>query len=47
MSHRPTKAHWDLLQRRADEYYSLRRAYNKFLIDKSKLVNMERKENGN
>ena len=45
MSHLPTKAHWDVVQRRADVYYSLRRAYNKFLIDKSKLINQERKEN--
>ena len=43
MSHRPTKKHWDALQRRADEYYSLRRAYNKFLIDKAKLIALERK----
>lgn len=42
MSHLPSKKHWEVLQQRADAYYSLRRAYNKFLIDKAKLVSKER-----
>jgi len=34
---------WDkIFQERADNYYLLRVAYNKFLIDKSKLIEMER-----
>ena len=45
MSHRPTKMHWDTLLRRKDVYYSLRAAWNKFLIDKAKLISKERKNN--
>jgi len=33
---------WDVFQQRADNYYSIRRAYNKFIIDKAKLTMMER-----
>ena len=34
---------WDkIFQERADNYYSLRVTYNKFLIDKSKLMKLER-----
>jgi hypothetical protein len=40
------KDRWhEIFQARADTYYSLRRAYNKFVIDKAKLLQMERKEN--
>ena len=44
MSKLPSKKHWEVLQERADKYYSLRRAYNKFIIDKAKLVSDERNE---
>ena len=43
-SHRPDKMHWKTLENRKDEYYSLRAAWNKFLIDKAKLISKEREE---
>lgn len=43
MTHRPTEKDWKTLEKRKDQYYSLRVSWKAFLIAKAKLLCKERK----